>query len=186
MGAGYDVRTNRKAWTTEDQLAAFVARKMHSYGIRYRHDLHHWFLLGRNVCCIRFRISCCIVDGLRLHIESALFFRITICRNGEGTGARNTCRWNRRRNSGNHLRAVFGMAGDWVTSKAIVDLKKKYNFRSPGWWCHGFGTMGKPAAGTGGISAVRTVLIVFSTFANQWLDWSIYSRYRGCDITPFL
>ncbi len=61
---------------------------------------------------------------------------------------------------------VFGMAGDLGNLKAIVELKKKFNFRLLVDDAHGFGTMGPKGAGTGTHFGVQNEIdLYFSTFA---------------------
>jgi len=61
---------------------------------------------------------------------------------------------------------VYGMSGDLGNLKAIVDLKKKYNFRLLVDDAHGFGTMGIKGAGTSEEQGVQEgVDVYFGTFA---------------------
>jgi glycine C-acetyltransferase len=58
------------------------------------------------------------------------------------------------------------MSGDMGNLKAIVDLKKKFNFRLLVDDAHGFGTMGKTGAGTGEEQGVQDGIdVYFGTFA---------------------
>jgi glycine C-acetyltransferase len=61
---------------------------------------------------------------------------------------------------------VFGMEGDLGNLKALVELKKKYNFRLLVDDAHGFGTMGATGAGAGEHFGVQDEIdLYFSTFA---------------------
>ena len=61
---------------------------------------------------------------------------------------------------------VFGMEGDLGNLKAIVELKKKFNFRILVDDAHGFGTMGKTGAGIGEHFNVENEIdLYFATFA---------------------
>ena len=73
---------------------------------------------------------------------------------------------------------VFGMAGDLGNLKAIVELKKKFDFRILVDDAHGFGTMGKTGAGTGEHFGVQDGIdLYFSTFAKvHGRYWRFYRR----------
>ena len=63
---------------------------------------------------------------------------------------------------------VFGMAGDQGDLKAIVALKKKYQFRLFVDDAHGFGTMGATGMGTGEAQGVQDEIdVYFGTFAKS-------------------
>jgi glycine C-acetyltransferase len=63
---------------------------------------------------------------------------------------------------------VFGMAGDLGKLDAIVELKKKYNFRLLVDDAHGFGTMGATGAGAGEHFDVQNEIdVYFATFAKS-------------------
>ncbi len=111
----------------------------------------------------------CIVDGLRLHqgkrfvyqhndmesLESMLEKATKIAEKTKGAILVVT-------------EGVFGMSGVQGNLKAIVELKKKFQFRLFVDDAHGFGTMGSTGAGTGEAQGCQDgVDIYFGTFAKS-------------------
>jgi glycine C-acetyltransferase len=109
----------------------------------------------------------CIIDGMRLHIGKRFVFPHNNMESCEKQLERAT---KHVKASGGGIlvitEGVFGMSGDMGNLKAIVDLKKKFNFRLLVDDAHGFGTMGKTGAGTGEEQGVQDGIdVYFGTFA---------------------
>src|SRR4030066_813562 len=111
----------------------------------------------------------CIMDGLRLHMGKRFVFPHNNMQNLEKELERATKLV--AETGGGILvitEGVFGMAGDLGNLKAIVELKKKFNFRILVDDAHGFGTMGKTGAGTPEHFGVQDEIdLYFSTFATS-------------------
>lgn len=111
----------------------------------------------------------CIIDGVRLHMGKRFVFPHNDIENCEKQLERATKIVNET--GGSILlitEGVFGMSGDMGNLKAIVDLKKKFEFRLFVDDAHGFGTMGKTGAGTGEEQGVQKEIdIYFGTFAKS-------------------
>lgn len=172
MGARMMSGQTRKHEELEEKLAQFVG-KQSAYLLNFGYQGMVSIIdtiLGRNdVVVYDSEAHACIIDGLRLFPGKRFVFQhndMESCRKqlkhatsvAEKTG-------------GGILvitEGVFGMAGDLGNLKAIVDLKKDFNFRLLVDDAHGFGTMGKTGAGTGEHFGVQDqVDLYFATFAKS-------------------
>ncbi len=111
----------------------------------------------------------CIIDGVRLHMGKRFVYPHNDMENLEKQLTRAEKMVGET--GGGILvitEGVFGMSGNMGNLKAIVELKKKYNFRLLVDDAHGFGTMGKTGAGAGEEQGVQDGIdIYFSTFAKS-------------------
>ncbi|MBN1789147.1 MAG: aminotransferase class I/II-fold pyridoxal phosphate-dependent enzyme [Bacteroidales bacterium] len=172
MGARMMSGQTTKHEELEDQLAAFVGKEdafLLNYGYQGMISIID-SLLGRNdVVVYDSESHACIVDGLRLHIGKRFVFPHNNMQNLEKELERAT---KMAQETGGGIlvitEGVFGMAGDLGNLKAIVELKKKFDFRILVDDAHGFGTMGKSGAGTGEHFGVQEDIdLYFSTFAKS-------------------
>ncbi len=111
----------------------------------------------------------CIIDGMRLHIGKRFVFPHNNMESCEKQLQRAT---KVAKETGGGIlvitEGVFGMSGDMGNIKAIVEMKKKYDFRLLVDDAHGFGTMGKTGAGTGEHQGVQDGIdVYFATFAKS-------------------
>lgn len=172
MGARMMSGQTSKHEELENQLADFVGKEdafLLNYGYQGMISIID-ALLGRNdVVVYDSESHACILDGLRLHIGKRFVFPHNNMQNLEKELERAT---KLASETGGGIlvitEGVFGMAGDLGNLKAIVDLKKKFNFRLLVDDAHGFGTMGKTGAGTGEYFGVQDEIdLYFSTFAKS-------------------
>lgn len=111
----------------------------------------------------------CIVDGVRLHQGKRFVFPHNNIENFEKQLKRAT---KLVEETGGAIlvitEGVFGMSGDQGDLKAIVDLKKKYQFRIFVDDAHGFGTLGEKGSGAPEAQGVMDEIdVYFSTFAKS-------------------
>jgi len=111
----------------------------------------------------------CIIDGMRLHIGKRFMFQHN---NIESLEKQLNHATKLAEKTGGGImvitEGVFGMSGSQGKLKEIVELKKKFNFRLFVDDAHGFGTMGKTAAGTGEEqNCMDGIDVYFSTFAKS-------------------
>jgi glycine C-acetyltransferase len=172
MGARMMSGQTSKHEELESQLADFVGKEdafLLNYGYQGMISIID-SLLGRNdVVVYDSESHACILDGLRLHIGKRFVFPHNNMQNLQKELERAT---KLASETGGGIlvitEGVFGMAGDLGNLKAIVELKKKFNFRLLVDDAHGFGTMGKTGAGTGEHFGVQEeVDLYFSTFAKS-------------------
>ncbi len=172
MGARMMSGQTSKHEELENQLAEFVGKEdafLLNYGYQGMISIID-SLLGRNdVVVYDSEAHACILDGLRLHIGKRFVFPHNNMQNLEKELERATKIV--AETGGGILvitEGVFGMAGDLGNLKAIVELKKKFEFRILVDDAHGFGTMGKTGAGTGEHFGVQDEIdLYFSTFAKS-------------------
>ncbi|MCC7050914.1 MAG: aminotransferase class I/II-fold pyridoxal phosphate-dependent enzyme [Bacteroidia bacterium] len=112
----------------------------------------------------------CIIDGVRLHMGKRFVYPHNDIANLEKQLERAT---KLTQETGGGIlvitEGVFGMRGDQGNLKAIVALKKKFNFRLLVDDAHGIGTMGKTGAGTGEHQGVQDGIdVYFGTFAKSF------------------
>lgn len=154
----------------EKRLAEFVQKEaafLLNYGYQGMTSIID-SLVGRNdVVVYDSESHACILDGLRMHMGKRFVYPHNNMEQFEKCLQRATNMVEETK--GGILvitEGVFGMAGDLGNLAAMVELKKKYNFRILVDDAHGFGTMGKTGMGTGEHYGVQNeVDIYFSTFA---------------------
>ena len=111
----------------------------------------------------------CILDGVRLHMGKRFVFPHNNISNLEKQLER-AKRLTDESGGGILLitEGVFGMSGDQGKLKAIVALKKKYEFRLFVDDAHGFGVLGETGAGAGEHQGVQDEIdVYFGTFAKS-------------------
>ncbi len=109
----------------------------------------------------------CIIDGCRLHLGKRFVYPHNNIEKFEKALIR--AQKITAQTGGGILvitEGVYGMSGDLGNLRAILGLKKKYDFRLLVDDAHGFGTMGKTGAGTSEhLDVMDEVDIYFGTFA---------------------
>ncbi len=172
MGARMMSGQTRKHEELEEKLAAFVGKQsafLLNYGYQGMVSIIDTMLNRNDVVVYDSEAHACIIDGLRLFPGKRFVFQhndMDSCRKQlqHATKVAETTK-------GGILvitEGVFGMAGDLGNLKAIVDLKKEFNFRILVDDAHGFGTMGKTGAGTGEHFGVQDQIdLYFATFAKS-------------------
>jgi glycine C-acetyltransferase len=172
MGARMMSGQTSKHEELENQLAEFVGKEdafLLNYGYQGMISIIDSVLSRNDVVVYDSESHACIVDGLRLHIGKRFVFPHNNIQNLEKELERATKIV--AETGGGILvitEGVFGMAGDLGDLKAIVELKKKFEFRILVDDAHGFGTMGKTGAGTGEHFGVQDDIdLYFSTFAKS-------------------
>jgi len=156
----------------EQKLAKFVGKEagyLLNYGYQGMVSIIDTMLNRNDVVVYDSESHACIIDGLRLFPGKRFVYQhnnMDSCRKmlqHATATAQNT--------GGGILlitEGVFGMAGDLGNLKAIVDMKKDFNFRILVDDAHGFGTMGKTGAGTPEHFGVQDGIdIYFATFAKS-------------------
>lgn len=111
----------------------------------------------------------CIIDGVRLHAGKRFVYTHNDMDSLDKQLERAT-KWVENTGGGILVitEGVFGMSGAQGNIKAVVDLKKKYQFRLLIDDAHGFGTMGPTGAGTDEAQGVQEgVDVYFGTFAKS-------------------
>lgn len=154
----------------EEELAEFVGKErayLLNFGYQGVISILDTILGRKDVVVYDSDSHACILDGLRLHIGKRFVFQ----HNDMESFASQIERASKlaEKTGGGILvitEGVFGMEGDLGNLKAIVEFKKKYNFRLFVDDAHGFGTMGEKGAGTGEHFGVQDDIdLYFSTFA---------------------
>jgi glycine C-acetyltransferase len=162
--------------TFEKELAEFVGKKdafLLNYGYQGVMSAIECLCDHRDVIVYDAESHACLIDGIRLH-KAKLGEYYKFNHNDMASLEKNLIRATKLANEkgGGVLvitEGVFGMSGKSGDLKAIVELKKKYEFRLLVDDAHGFGTMGETGAGVGELLGVqKEVDLYFSTFANQW------------------
>ena len=157
----------------EDQLSDFVDKEdtiLLNFGYQGILSAIDCVVSRRDVIVYDSSSHACIVDGVRLHQGQRFVFKhndITSLENQLQSASLIA-----EKNNGGILvisEGVFGMEGDQGKLKEIINLKKKYDFRLMVDDAHGFGTLGKTAAGTGEEQGVQDEIdIYFATFAKAF------------------
>ena len=156
----------------EKQLASFVKKEdamLLNYGYQGVVSIIDALVNRKDIIVYDAESHACIIDGVRLHMGKRFVFPHNNMENFEKQLQRATKLADET--GGGILvitEGVFGMSGDMGNLKAIVELKKKYNFRLLVDDAHGFGTMGKTGAGAGEEQGVQDQIdLYFSTFAKS-------------------
>lgn len=172
MGARMMSGQTAKHEELESKLADYVGKEdafLLNYGYQGMISIIDSLLSRNDVAVYDSESHACILDGLRMHIGKRFVFPHNNMQNLERELERAT---KLASETGGGIlvitEGVFGMAGDLGNLKAIVDLKKKFNFRLLVDDAHGFGTMGKTGVGTGEHFGVqKDIDLYFSTFAKS-------------------
>jgi glycine C-acetyltransferase len=172
MGARMMSGQTTKHEELENQLAEFEGKEdafLLNYGYQGMISIIDSLLNRNDVVIYDSESHACILDGLRLHIGKRFVFPHNNMENLDKELERAT---KLTETTGGGIlvitEGVFGMAGDLGNLKAIVDLKKKYNFRILVDDAHGFGTMGKTGAGTSEhFGVMNEIDLYFATFAKS-------------------
>ncbi|MBC7125209.1 MAG: aminotransferase class I/II-fold pyridoxal phosphate-dependent enzyme [Bacteroidales bacterium] len=172
MGARMMSGQTTKHEELEQKLAKFVGKEsayLLNYGYQGMVSIIDTMLNRNDVVVYDSESHACIIDGLRLFPGKRFVYQhndMDSCRKMLQHATKTA-----EKTGGGILlitEGVFGMAGDLGNLKAIVDMKKEFNFRILVDDAHGFGTMGKTGAGTGEHFAVMDEIdIYFSTFAKS-------------------
>lgn len=172
MGARMMSGQTTKHEELEQKLAKFVGKEsayLLNYGYQGMVSIIDTMLNRNDVVVYDSESHACIIDGLRLFPGKRFVFQhndMDSCRKMLQHATKTA-----EKTGGGILlitEGVFGMAGDLGNLKAIVDLKKEFNFRILVDDAHGFGTMGKTGAGTPEHFGVMDEIdIYFSTFAKS-------------------
>ncbi len=154
----------------ERELAEFVGREasyLLNYGYQGMVSIIDALVDRKDVIVYDSEAHACILDGMRLHFGKRYVYPHNDIANLE----KELQRANKivEKTGGGILvitEGVYGMSGDLGDLKAIVALKKKFDFRLLVDDAHGFGTMGATGAGTDEHLGVREdVDLYFGTFA---------------------
>jgi glycine C-acetyltransferase len=172
MGARMMSGQTTKHEELENQLAQFEGKEdafLLNYGYQGMISIIDSLLNRNDVVIYDSESHACILDGLRLHIGKRFVFPHNDMANLAKELERAT---KLTETTGGGIlvitEGVFGMAGDLGNLKAIVDLKKKFNFRILVDDAHGFGTMGKTGAGTSEhFGVMDDIDLYFATFAKS-------------------
>ncbi len=156
----------------ERELAAFVGREaayLLNYGYQGMVSIIDNMVDRKDVIVYDSEAHACIIDGMRLHIGKRFVYPHNNIESLEKQLQRAT-KMTGETGGGIMVitEGVYGMSGDLGNLKAIVELKKKYNFRLLVDDAHGFGTMGPTGAGTDEHFGVqKDVDLYFGTFAKS-------------------
>lgn len=172
MGARMMSGQTNKHEELEQKLAKFVGKEsgyLLNYGYQGMLSIIDSMLNRNDVVVYDSEAHACIIDGLRLFPGKRFVFQhndMDSCRKMLQHATRTA-----EKTGGGILlitEGVFGMAGDLGNLKAIVDMKKEFNFRILVDDAHGFGTMGKTGAGTPEHFGVQDEIdLYFATFAKS-------------------
>lgn len=156
----------------EQKLAKFVGKEsayLLNYGYQGMLSIIDTMLNRNDVVVYDSESHACIIDGLRLFPGKRFVYQhndMDSCRKMLQHATKTA-----EKTGGGILlitEGVFGMAGDLGNLKAIVDMKKEFNFRILVDDAHGFGTMGKTGAGTPEHFGVQDEIdLYFATFAKS-------------------
>lgn len=156
----------------EKQLAEFEKKEdayLLNYGYQGMVSIIESLVSRRDVIVYDSEAHACIIDGCRLHFGKRFVYPHNDMENLEKELERATKITSQT--GGGILvitEGVYGMSGDLGNLKAIVALKKKFNFRLLVDDAHGFGTMGKTGAGTSEhMGVMDEVDVYFGTFAKS-------------------
>lgn len=172
MGARMMSGQTTKHEELEQKLAKFVGKEsayLLNYGYQGMLSIIDSMLNRNDVVVYDSEAHACIIDGLRLFPGKRFVYQhndMDSCRKMLQHATKTA-----EKTGGGILlitEGVFGMAGDLGNLKAIVDLKKEFNFRILVDDAHGFGTMGKTGAGTPEHFGVSNEIdLYFATFAKS-------------------
>lgn len=172
MGARMMSGQTTKHEELEQKLAKFVGKEsayLLNYGYQGMLSIIDTMLNRNDVVVYDSEAHACIIDGLRLFPGKRFVYQhndMDSCRKMLQHATRTA-----EKTGGGILlitEGVFGMAGDLGNLKAIVDMKKEFNFRILVDDAHGFGTMGKTGAGTPEHFGVQDEIdLYFATFAKS-------------------
>lgn len=156
----------------ERELSAFVKREdtfLLNFGYQGMVSIIDSLVGRHDVIVYDAESHACIIDGVRLHAGKRFVYTHNDMESLDKQLERAT-RWVENTGGGILVitEGVFGMSGAQGDLKAVVGLKKKYNFRLLIDDAHGFGTMGATGAGTDEAQGVQEgVDIYFGTFAKS-------------------
>jgi glycine C-acetyltransferase len=180
--------------TFEKELAEFVGKKdafLLNYGYQGIMSAIECLCDHRDVIVYDAESHACLIDGIRLHkAKLGEYYKFT--HNDMVSLEKNLIRATKLANEkgGGVLvitEGVFGMSGKVGDLKAIVELKKKYEFRLMVDDAHGFGTMGETGAGVGELLGVqKEVDLYFSTFAKSMAAIGAFIASDDPEIIMFL
>ena len=172
MGARMMSGQTTKHEELEQKLAKFVGKEsayLLNYGYQGMVSIIDTMLNRNDVVVYDSESHACIIDGLRLFPGKRFVYQhndMDSCRKMLQQATKTA-----EKTGGGILlitEGVFGMAGDLGNLKAIVDMKKEFNFRILVDDAHGFGTMGKTGAGTPEHFGVQNEIdLYFATFAKS-------------------
>ena len=156
----------------ENELAEFVGKEsayLLNFGYQGMVSIIDSLVDRKDVIVYDSEAHACIIDGMRLHLGKRFVFPHNNMESCEKQLQRAT---KVAQETGGGIlvitEGVFGMSGDMGNLKAIVEMKKKYNFRLLVDDAHGFGTMGATGAGTGEEQGVQDGIdVYFATFAKS-------------------
>ncbi|KAA0989963.1 aminotransferase class I/II-fold pyridoxal phosphate-dependent enzyme [Dyadobacter aurulentus] len=180
--------------TFEKELAEFVGKKdafLLNYGYQGIMSAIECLCDHRDVIVYDAESHACLIDGIRLH-KAKLGEYYKFNHNDMVSLEKNLIRATKLANEkgGGVLvitEGVFGMSGKVGDLKAIVELKKKYDFRLMVDDAHGFGTMGETGAGVGELLGVqKEVDLYFSTFAKSMAAIGAFIASDDPEIIMFL
>ncbi|GGB94348.1 aminotransferase class I/II-fold pyridoxal phosphate-dependent enzyme [Dyadobacter sediminis] len=180
--------------TFEKELAEFVGKKdafLLNYGYQGVMSAIECLCDHRDVIVYDAESHACLIDGIRLH-KAKLGEYYKFNHNDMVSLEKNLIRATKLANEkgGGVLvitEGVFGMSGKVGDLKAIVELKKKYDFRLLVDDAHGFGTMGETGAGVGELLGVqKEVDLYFSTFAKSMAAIGAFIASDDPEIIMFL
>jgi glycine C-acetyltransferase len=157
----------------EKEVAEFVGKEaayLLNYGYQGMVSLIQSIVDRKDVIVYDSEAHACIIDGMLLHFGKRFVYPHNNMQNLEKQLERAT---KITQETGGGIlvitEGVYGMAGDLGNLKAIVALKKKFEFRLLVDDAHGFGTMGKTGRGTGEYLGVQDEIdIYFATFAKAF------------------
>jgi len=180
--------------TFEKELAEFVGKKdafLLNYGYQGVMSAIECICDHRDVIVYDAESHACLIDGIRLH-KAKLGEYYKFNHNDMASLEKNLIRATKlaSEKGGGVLvitEGVFGMSGKVGDLKAIVELKKKYDFRLLVDDAHGFGTMGETGAGVGELLGVqKEVDLYFSTFAKSMAAIGAFIASDDPEIIMFL
>lgn len=180
--------------TFEKELAQFVGKTdafLLNYGYQGVMSAIECLCDHRDVIVYDAESHACLIDGIRLH-KAKLGEYYKFNHNDMVSLEKNLIRATKLANEkgGGVLvitEGVFGMSGKVGDLKAIVELKKKYDFRLLVDDAHGFGTMGETGAGVGELLGVQKEIdLYFSTFAKSMAAIGAFIASDDPEIIMFL
>lgn len=175
----------------EKELADFVGKKaafVLNYGYQGMFSIIDSMVNRKDVIVYDSEAHACIIDGLRLHIGKRFVFPHNDMVNIEKQLQR-AVKLTDETGGGILVitEGVYGMSGDLGNLKALVELKKKYNFTLLVDDAHGFGTMGKSGAGTGEALGVQAHIdLYFATFAKAMAGIGAFIASDDAEVITYL
>ncbi|QRR03354.1 aminotransferase class I/II-fold pyridoxal phosphate-dependent enzyme [Dyadobacter sandarakinus] len=178
----------------EKELAEFVGKKdafLLNYGYQGVMSAIECICDHRDVIVYDAESHACLIDGIRLHkAKMGEYYKFN--HNDVASLEKNLIRATKvaSEKGGGVLvitEGVFGMSGKIGDLKAIVELKKKYDFRLLVDDAHGFGTLGATGAGVGEMLGVQGEIdLYFSTFAKSMAAIGAFIASDDPEIIMFL